>query len=503
MVELAGFCSEAATFFGQVIEVALTYGSKQRFRADWKVKHPKFGARFLCPPPFSHRPAFSPSQQSKGSMPRHRFPTASPSDDSDSPDARAGLRKPRSYTFTETLSRGGPAPDSHFADLWLWGKELFNDYRETVAFIMSKVASTNYPMWKEYVALAYLETTKAVLTVVNLSTSNKEIINCFLAKINLLAFLYECTYDELVASRCMSQRARQGLFIDTVLNSAASTTADNEDLYINLAQMIFSQENPNDQPSTVDDAKSYIESRLNTPVVVNCFIRVFKGFGDELSQEDFLVSAMKYLQNVRSAQIKPKFCIYGATLPNHYIILDYFSGTSREHLKYDALLVVFLHELAHALQRRHATTFKEFIEVNTPEQSPQAPFPPMYPDLQSRFASSEDQHFLIALRMIQPLQRQPKDVKEAGDLLERELFGAKVTGITSTLHRFMANPEVWQLSSEAFQCNFQRAHSTTEPKDVLVSLRRSSEISLADNWCHTARRDCVVEEDEEDEDKSS
>ena len=492
MVELAGFCSDAATLIGKVIEVALTYRAWPKFGLAWKKKHPKFEARFLLPPA-THQPESSPG---KKSQPQRHFPPPSPSDDSETPDIRSERSTSPLYTFTDELNRAEPAPDSHFLDIWRWGKVLFASHQKIVALMMSKAASTSYPKWKEYVTLAYLEIIKAILTIVNLAASNREIIAYFYRKMPLLAFLYEFTYTELVKSRCMSQKARQGLFIDTILNSAASTTNDYYEMYKHLEVIVFSDDS--ESYTSVENAKPYIESRLSTPVVLESFKRVFRGFGQELSKEEFLESAISFLQKTRSIELKP-FGIFGVSLPNHYILLEDFFISVPDFLKHDALLVVFLHELGHSLQRRHATTFIECLDISTPYQSPQASPPLLLLDLYSRFASAGDQNFLTAIKMIKPFQNHPKTTNdEAGFSLEQELFGSKVTRVTQRLHRFLMNSEVWKLPLEAFREAFQEIHSRIEPGELAVNLHRSSEISLEGDWCLTAKRRFFHQEDEED-----
>lgn len=456
MGELAKFCSDAAAFIGMAIDIALTYQKKQKFNLMYLKKHPYFEARFLLPPsikPEVHIPIEIVSNKlPEVHVPMDQYPPPSPPDNAETPDMPIARNLTISYSFTDELNQASSPPDSHFSDMWMWGKALLDNHSGTVTWMNNLVDSPRSPHWTEFIALGFFETVKAILTAVNVTANNREIVNYFKAKLPLHIFMYEHHFFKLAKSAIMSQKARQGFFINYILSSAASTKEDSFESYTDLEnEIVFSD--PDIDLTIAEDAKPIIEARLRTPVVQMSFRRVFQAFDEELIQEDFINIAQKYLQKTRSLPIRT-FGATGMSLPNHHILVDLFRETGRDFLRIDAILVVFLHELAHSLLRRKAKTFKEYLGISTPSQSghtsPQHSSPQQF-----RFGSLDDQHFFNAFQMLWPFEYK-KTNREAGEMLEQELFGGKVKYITLKLHRFMSASESWNLSPEAFREAFKK-----------------------------------------------
>jgi len=234
MESLAKFCEEATGLIVKAMEMAAPRFPRSTLDSNWLHCHPRTNARFLSPS--CHEPCVfirRPNPQDRELTPRVLievpFTPPSPPSETETPKWSEG-REEWNLQFSTPCDLSLPLPDSHFQDLWGWGLRLFERNGSAVSDL-NQALQRHSTKWYEVAAIAYLEVVKAILNIVVKAQSNAAIVTYFTAKFALHAVLNEFTYPALVALQCMSQHARQGVFLAKVVESASSLSKDVPEVY--------------------------------------------------------------------------------------------------------------------------------------------------------------------------------------------------------------------------------------------------------------------------------
>lgn len=482
MEDLVRFCEEATGFIAKAMEIAIPHIPRSSLTADWRQDHPRIVSRFFSPrtkdPHVFIRP--SNSNTTKQVSPTE-LPPPSPPSELESPQL-ISEREEWNLFFTASADLKQPLPDSHLEDLWRWGMQVFSRNPEAVSFLTNALKQETC-RWFEIVGIAYLEVIKAILVNVVTAQSSKEVAGYLAAKFMLHALLYEKTYPELVALPCMSQHARQGVFLAQVLESASSMFIDDPRTYGRLLDDILHDTDVIVR-GAVEHAKPMLKERLHSSVVVEAFLTFFRELGSGefafTDEQEFLYYAEWYLRRTRSLGIYG-FRAYGWTLPNKYIAIEAFRN-SDQYLAENAILVVFLHELAHSLMRRRTSSIKDHYSTNTPSASPSASMSLAAP---LRFALTTDP-FLHAIQLTNSYDSSDS---EAGNQLESVLFGLRVQRVTREICEFFSDKFNWNLTLATFRGKFQEAHAILPSGCKFIALTREIDgvIQLSESRCHHDR----------------
>lgn len=496
MEDLVRFCEEATGFIAKAMEIAIPHVPQSSLSASWRKDHPRLVSRFFFPrtedphvfirlsnantrrrvfqaPPEVELPILQASAEAE-------LPPPSPPSELESLKL-ISEREEWNLIFTASADLKQPLPDSHMEDLWRWGKRVFSRNQDAVS-LLTQALSQEICRWYEIAAIAYLEAVKAILGTVVTAQSNKEVVDYLTAKFMLYALLYEMTYPELVALPCMSQHARQGVFLAKVLESVSLKSIDDPKTYSRLIMDILHDTDMRAREA-VEDAKPMIKERLHSPVVVEAFLTVFRELGSGefafANEQEFLYYAEWYLRRTRSLSIYG-FNAYGWTLPNKYIAIEAFIYMEQQQTD-NAIFVVFLHELAHSLIRRRTISISDHYRTNTPSASMSLDaITPL------RFARTTDP-FLHTIQLIKPFDS--SDDPGAGNQLEDVLFGLKVQQITHEICEFFSDQSNWSLPLATFRGKFKEVHAIRPAGCRFIALTRERDgvIQLSNSRCHHDR----------------